>query len=152
MVHLIPEEMKPAADLVRRTRDTVPRELVATSRTLVKIRNSALALAVGLVGWIPLAIIGYDPHRFLRAVPGFVLLSAVIAAILWYVLQRTRRHAVDVLDMIAEERPEMTPQLAALMSMPWYAILFGPWYPAMFLPRFMARWAAKVKSSVIPRP
>jgi len=139
--------MRSAAALVRRERAGIPKRLVLRSRTIVRIRNGSIALAVGLCLWLPMAIATYSPDRFLHAMPAFLGLTMVLAGVAWFVLCRTEQHAVDVLDMIAEVHPDRVKDLAGLMSMPRPMLVFGPWYPAVFLPRFAQRWVSWVRDA-----
>jgi hypothetical protein len=151
MVHLIPDEMKPAAMAVRRMRSRLPGPLARRNRMLVRIRNSAIATAVGLAIWLPVAIARYTPRRFLSALPGYLVLTLAVAGILWFLARRTRSHAVDVLDVVAEEDPEMVPDLVRLMSLPDHRLLFGPWYPVAYAPKRLERWAGRMRAALDPR-
>lgn len=151
MVHLFPAEMKPAVELVRKERDHVTPAVTQRSRSIVKIRNSVLALAFGLIIWLPIAILFQTPRQFLSTLLAYIVLWAIMAALTWYIVASTRYHAMEVLEEIAEKHPEETRPLASLLTVPWYALPFGPWYKPMYLPAFARRWIGRVTRSVIPK-
>lgn len=150
MVSLFPEEMKPAADLVRKERDYIPTEISQRSRMIVKIRNSSIALAVGLVIWFPVAVMMQTPRQFLTTMLAYIGLWGILAALTWYIVGQTRYHAMEVLEEIAEKHPDETRPLSRLLTVPWYVLPFGPWYKPMYLPAFARRWVDRIKAAVIP--
>lgn len=143
--------MKPTIDLVRRERDGLEPDITRRSRSMVKIRNSTITLAFGLVIWLPIAIVLQNPRQFLTTLVAYLVLSAIIAALTWYVVGYTRYHAMAVLEEIAERHPDETTRLASLLTVPWYVLPFGPWYKAVYLPAFVSRWIGRAARSVIPR-
>lgn len=150
MVHLFPPEMKPAIDLVRRERDEIAPEVAHRSRTIVKIRNSTIALAAGLVIWLPVAIVMQSPRQFLSTMLAYLVLWCIMAGLSWYIVAQTRYHAMEVLEDIAGRHPDETYALSRLLKVQWYALPFGPWYKPMYLPAFMRRWLKRFRSSIIP--
>lgn len=143
--------MKPAIALVLKERDTISPEVAQRSRVIVKIRNSSIALAVGLVVWLPIAIAMQTPRQFVTTLLAYAMLWLILAALAWYIVSQTRYHAMEVLEEIAERHPEETRPLSRLLTVPWYALPFGPWYKPMYLPAFMRRWIERITRSVIPR-
>jgi hypothetical protein len=150
MVHLFPAEMKPAIDLVRKERDSISPEVAQRSRTIVKIRNSAIALGLGLVIWLPIAVAMQSPRQFVSTLVAYVVLWGILAALTWYIVGQTRYHAMEVLEEIAERHPDEVRPLSRLLTVRWYALPFGPWYKPMYLPAFARRWVQRIGKAVIP--
>jgi len=150
MVHLFSPEMKPAADLVRKERDCISPEVAQRSRTIVKIRNSTIALAIGLAIWLPVAIVMQNPRQFVSTMLAYLVLWAILAALTWYIVSQTRYHAMEVLEEIADRHPDEVRPLSRLLTVPWYALPFDPWYKPMYLPAFARRWVDRISRSVIP--
>ena len=147
MEHFIPDELKEAAYLIRKGRDNVPADILRRSRTLVQIRNSAILLAVGLTIWLPVAIAIYTPAVFFSAMPSYILLWVIVSLIFWYVLRQTRQHAVDIMDLIAEDHPDQVPQFVKFMGLPPYVLIFGPWYRIGYPPKIISRWIQRISSA-----
>lgn len=151
MARLFPVQMKPAIDLVRKERDSISPDLLQRSRTIVKIRNSAVALATGLVIWLPIAVIMQTPGQFVRTMAAYAVLWMILAALVWYIVDQTRFHAMAVLEEIADRHPDEVRPLSRLLTVSWYAIPFGPWYKPMYLPAFASRWLRRLGKAVVPR-
>ncbi|MFZ3481684.1 hypothetical protein [Sphingomonas sp. 3-13AW] len=138
--------MKRAIELVRYERDFLPESIARRVRTIVKIRNGALTLALALCVWLPIAIRTQTPGQFLSMMVAYLTLWAIAAGLLWYVVVQTRYTAMEVLEEVAERHPDEVTRLANLMRVPWYKLPFGPWYKAMYLPAFVRRRLERIKN------